>query len=296
MKKIEPVVIKKLREAKGWTQEELAEKTKLDGLPKIDKQTISRLERGERSRARERTIRQLARALAVEPEVLTGEKPAPEAQSEPSVWLRRSQLNVRVGTAPRNALSLVARRYRVEPAQIIELAPFLFLWAAEESLRQRKQQIADVERACEAARSAEGQIQHMPIPNFIYSEEKIAAESAYIEQRDLFGSSISESNYILNPFALFLSRLVAPFAAVASFEEWSGDFTPGYRICPDEAAELVGGDVDRAEEILGGLVALYEMPKDLRHLSLTKERAEWVRVKAEEHRKELAAHPINLNF
>jgi transcriptional regulator with XRE-family HTH domain len=305
MKKIDPGVLKRLRIARGWTQDQLAERTRIDGLPRIDKQTISRLERGDRSKTRGRTIEQVARALSVEPEVLTGEKPAPEVQREPSLLDARSQLNVRAGTVPRNALSLVARRYRVEPAQIVELAPFLFVWAAEESLRQRRQKIAEVERTCEEARSAETQIRHLPLPNYTYSEEKIAAEYESIEQRDLFGSSTQESKHYLdpyfsfvweteNPFALFLRNVVAPFEQVAKFEGWSSSWTPEYRVCPDEAAAIVGGDPDRAEEILSGLVALSEMPKEIRKPEMTKERAEWVRVKANEYRKQVAADLLGL--
>jgi transcriptional regulator with XRE-family HTH domain len=159
MKRIDPNILKRLREAKNWTQDALAEKTK------IHKQTISRLERGDRSKTRCQTINQLARALMVEPEVLTGEKPAPEMQREASSLDVRSQLNVRVGTGPRNALRLVADRYRVEPSQIVELAPFLFVWAAEESLRQRREKIAEVERRCDAALEAESGIRHLPTPN-----------------------------------------------------------------------------------------------------------------------------------
>src|SRR5260370_39124864 len=66
MTRVDPNVLKRLRIAKRWSQEQLAEKTKLGGLPKIDKQTISRLERGVRDKTRNRTIEQLARALSVE--------------------------------------------------------------------------------------------------------------------------------------------------------------------------------------------------------------------------------------
>src|SRR6266516_3302186 len=139
MTRVDPVVLQRLRKAKGWSQEELAGKTKFEGQPKIDKQTISRLERGERPKTRSRTIRQLAHALSVDPAVLTGDGLAPDISRESSALDSRSQLNVRVGAAPRNALNLVARRYRVEPSQIVELAPFLFVWAAEESLRRRQE-------------------------------------------------------------------------------------------------------------------------------------------------------------
>ncbi len=295
MPKVVPNVLKRLRITKGWSQEQLAEKTKSEGLPKLDKQTISRLERGDRASTRGRTVSQLARALGVDPAVLTGEASAPEKPHERSLLDPRSQLNVRVGTGPRNALNLVSRRYRVEPSHIVELAPFLFSCAAEESLRQRRERIAEVDRACEAARNAESDIRHLPPPNFTYSEEKIAAEYESIDSKDLFGAfkrtPFSDPPDFdadtENPFALFLRKLAAPLGDVATFEGWSGGWTPKYRVCPDEAAALVGGDRERADEILGGLVALNEMPKEIRQAGNSKERAEWVRERAEEYRRQL---------
>ena len=86
---------------------------------------------------------------------------------------------------------------------------------------------------------------------------------------------------------MFLSKLVASFGGVATFEDWSESWTPTYRVCSEEAAELVGGDRDRADEILRGTVALNEMPKELRKRGMEKECAEWVRAKAEERRQKL---------
>src|SRR5262245_19218786 len=100
MERVDPNILRQLREAKGWTQEELAERTKLDQKPKIDKQTISRLERGTRSKTRLRTIEQLAHALKVKPGVLTGEVTAPEMKPEPTSLDLKSQFNVRISAGP----------------------------------------------------------------------------------------------------------------------------------------------------------------------------------------------------
>ena len=63
MAKIDPSVLRRLREAKGWTQNELSENTKFGRDPKIDKRTISRLERGMQASTHGRTIRQLVPAI-----------------------------------------------------------------------------------------------------------------------------------------------------------------------------------------------------------------------------------------
>ena len=299
MTRVDPVVLQRLRKAKGWSQEELAGKTKFEGQPKIDKQTISRLERGERPKTRSRTIRQLAHALSVDPAVLTGDGLAPDISRESSALDSRSQLNVRVGAAPRNALNLVARRYRVEPSQIVELAPFLCVWAAEESLRRRQERLSTLDLTLDETKALGHQLRHLSpqINIFSYADDAIAAEQSSINERDLFGSSIKldlagvSPNFDTdteNPFAMFLRELVISFGNVATFEEWSGSWSPAYRVCSEEAAELVGGDRERADEILRGAVALNEMPKEIRKHGMEKERAEWVRMKAEEYRQKLA--------
>ena len=58
-------------------------------------------------------------------------------------------------------------------------------------------------------------------------------------------------------------------------------------MCPEEAAQRVGGDTDRADEILRGQVALNEVPKEISSPEKAKERAEWVRKKAAEYRKKV---------
>lgn len=296
MKKIDHSVLKKLRNAKGWSQEQLAAKTKSDRLPNIDKQTISRLERGERDKTRDRTVEQLARALNVEPGVLTGEVPVPEMKLESEPASPKSQLNVRISGMARNALTLVAQRYpHVDPSQMIELAPFLFLWAAEASLRHRRERVTQLERAWENVRNLESEIWYgPPHPDSDYLEKQIAAEHESIDMGDIFGSLphedpdlYSDSN-AEDPFSIFLSDLVKDFSDIAKFDGFSSEGNPTYSVCFEAAAGLAGGNLDIADMILRGFVPLNEMPKEIRFWpNKTKERADWVRAKAEEYVKEL---------
>ena len=252
--------------------------------------------------ARERNhsrLRHSAHALKIDPRVLTGEIPPPTTKSRESEPITsKSQLNFRVSDAARNALILVAQRFGVDQSQVIELAPFLFCWAAEESLRERREQILQVESACEAARRLEREAPHLPLPNFTYSEEKIVAEHESIDRRDLFGRWVfKKANFLdpafdydpdtQNPFTVFLRKLVVRFGSAATFEGWPSDWVPQYRICAGEAAELVGGDPDRVDEILRGLVALNEMPKEIRNKpEMVKERADCVRSQAEQKKEQ----------
>ena len=285
MSKVSGTVLERLRLAKGWSKEELARRTR------IAKQTLSRLERGECGTTRGQTIQRLTSALGVEAAVLTGDAPIPEVHRESSSPDPRSQLNIRVGAGPRNALKLVADRYGVERSQIVELAPLLFVWAAEESLRQRKEKLDEIGRTYDAAKEIERKMPHVPMTDFTAIGDKLSLEEELIGQRNLFGGVDDGFFYAKfdpdtqNPFAKFLRRLTVSLGEVAMFEEWSGSWTPQYRVCPEEAAKLVGGDRDRAEEIVTGMVDLNEMPQDIRKGDdMAAARAEWVRDKADEYR------------
>jgi hypothetical protein len=231
--------------------------------------------------------------LEVEPTVLTGETPLPTIQTKSEPETPKHQLNVAICTEARNALHLASLRYNISQQQIIELAPVLFSWAAEASLRQRRDKIMQVERACENVQKLEQDLPHLPVPDSTYTEV-IAAERASIDCRDLFAINIQNGDTILegtfsrfsdvdNPFAMFLGSLALEMGSVATFEECSWDELPVYRICPDEAAYLVGGDEERADDILDGFVSLSEMPKEIRDSMMFNERADWVRTTADEY-------------
>jgi len=293
MNRINPAVLKRLLKDKGLSLADLAKRAK------INKQTIWRLTADKVTKARDRTIEQIAHVLKIDSRVLTGELNAPEASADSEPVTSKNQLNVRVGTAQRNALNLAARRYKVAPSQIVELAPFLFVWAAEESLRRRQERLSKLDQVLDETKTLGQQFRHLsPQLNiFSYADDAIAVEQSSINERDLFGSSIKLDLAGVgpdfdpdneNPFAMFLRELGSSFDPVATFEEWSESWSPRYRVCPEEAAELVGGDSDRADEILRGDVALNELPKEIRKHGMEKKRAEWVRTKAEEYRRALA--------
>jgi transcriptional regulator with XRE-family HTH domain len=286
MAKIDPSVLKRLREAKGWTQEALSENTKFGRDPKIDKRTISRLERGKQANTHGRTIRQLARALAVEPPVLMGEVPIPETRLQDQ---SASQSNIQISSHASNALYLIYERYHVRPWQVIEFAPFLLCWVAEASLRQRRSRLEELERSYQVTRDRERQIEHTRKSDFDDLEEKIRAERESIESRDLFGYQLDEAGFVQyrhewteNPFARFLSGLADDFEGVIDFEGFSTIDYPEYTVCPDEAERLVGGDQSLAKRILDGTVALNEMPEEIRDSYNSAVRAQWVSGKVAE--------------
>ena len=233
MARVNPTILKTLRRRKGWSQERLAE------MAKVNKQTISRIERGEPENPRENTIKRLAYALGAEPAQLTLEAVTPESgHSDPVRKTRPSGFGVSKNA--NNFLYLISERYFVRRWQVMELAPLLFCWAAEMSLRERRRRLTRLEEACQAARVLEKEMPHLPPPNFIYSEEKIAAESRSIDAHDIFGMCFGDDDFSEgpshslgddedNPFAVFLAKLVEQISDVATFEGFSRLIIPASR-------------------------------------------------------------------
>jgi len=258
------------RRKKGWTQVELSELTK----PKVDVSTISRIERGKPTRVRSNTLRALAKALDLQPESLC---PAAEAE--------RDVMKIRMETAARNALTLVALRYRISRESIIEAAPLLFFIAAELSLKERQRRITDVRAAADALFDLQRAVRHLPM-HWPVDEGAVSSEEQSIKARDLFGRKVLDDAQQFmsefdadfdeaeqNPFVEFLRdslSKVSDSTEVAESVRWSPGLWPRYEICAEEAGTIVGNDTKAAQAILCGAAALHEMPK-----GAPQQRAEW---------------------
>jgi transcriptional regulator with XRE-family HTH domain len=144
-KPIDGARVKALRERQKLSQKELADRAK------ISTDSLSRIERNRQTGKARNTAEGLSRTLGVSLEVLTGEAPMPDA-AKPEHNGDRYQIDVRVDGAVRNAFALAALRYKIPASQIVELAPFLFVVAAEQSLRRRSARVAELENAIDTAR------------------------------------------------------------------------------------------------------------------------------------------------
>jgi transcriptional regulator with XRE-family HTH domain len=296
MQAIDPHRLKRTRTSHGLTQDELAKKARLN------KQTIYRIESGpvesEKRQRRKGTIERLARALNVDPEVLTGEKPIPTDTIQPAGPTDESayQLNARVSGAIRNAFSLVALRYKISVSRIVELAPFLFVLAAEGSIRRRRELLDELEGAFDCASRLRPNFPHLPfwIAETYEQSEAVAAEEKSIADRDLFGATIPDHVFALyksraeepqydededNPFVAYLKELAANHgAAIDVF----GPRSTWYRVCQAEANDLAGEDERLANGILNGWVLIHDMPRELLKKDAVSERLEWMRPKIED--------------
>ena len=137
--KIDPERLRTLRDRKGLSRPEL------HSTSGITSRTIQRLE-NEPERCgttRKDTVNCLAKALDVEPGVLTGELPLPDSDNAPAVEPEAVQIGARIAPKVRLAYDLIKRRYGVNPTHIINMAPLFFILLAEGSIAQRRERLRE---------------------------------------------------------------------------------------------------------------------------------------------------------
>lgn len=263
---IRPELLRELRRRQGLRLHTLAERAG------ISKDSVWRIENGMQPGNREETQRRLARALGVDPGVLTGERPLPEVVEAP-----RGRWTVELSQAARNAAVLAARRYRVPEALIVELAPLLFVLAAEESLGRRRAVLADLETALAKAAEAGEDMPHLAGIGEAAEPVRaaVAAEERSVSERDLFAQDVDADTLtalgdgggdpgVDNPLAIFLAErarrasIGAPHLASVTRVTPSGATVA---LCGSEALEAAMGDTALAEAILDGRIPLADMPR-----------------------------------
>lgn len=291
---LDPGRLRLLRKRRGLTQEALATKAGLS------KQTVYRLERGGQLGNRQRSLEGLCRALGVDADVLSGRMPLPVSDQPPSEPSddSRYQLNVRLDGAVRNAFSLVALRYKIPISRIVELAPLLFVLAAEGSLDRRRAKLAELEAQFEREDELRSNFPHLPysIAPCFEADDSIAEEYASIENLDIFGLRISDDIFYRfgpvakeyhadkhNPFAVYLMNEVSKKDGLAEII-YLGSGHSVYRVCQEDASALADGDEELAKCILHGGVLINEMPRELLGEGTTAARIAWMRPKLEEWR------------
>jgi transcriptional regulator with XRE-family HTH domain len=282
--------VREIRIQRKLTQEELAKKARLS------KESIHRLEKGAQSGNREKTLAGLAKALEVEPGVLTGELPVPAwdglaSEAPDAALFEMYPMNYRVDGAVRNAFTLAALRYQVPMARIVELAPLLFVLAAEASLERRKAKLAELRNAFDQSASLLLDFPHLPTslcppdPN----APELDAEVQSISTRDILGARLPDNLFVgsdaigpnydeseHNPFVLSLKAEAKRCGGVAVIERFDRDDTT-FHVCGKDALELSGGDAKLAHSILSGCVVLHKMPRELFSSDAADKRIAWLR-------------------
>ena len=159
---LHPEALKAARKNRGWSQKELAEESNL---------SIEQISRWERSpqptKPRSSSRKRLIEALRVSWEELS-KAPSHQGEEESKI-LPTEQLHYRIKSSVKNALVLASRRYNIKEVDIIELAPLLFLIAAEKSLAVRETNIDAIEEQFDETfkNSRNGQRNHILLSNEI---------------------------------------------------------------------------------------------------------------------------------
>jgi transcriptional regulator with XRE-family HTH domain len=288
-KPLDPNRLQELRRLRKLSQKALADKAKLS------KETVHRLEKGRQPGSRQRTLEGLAEALEVEAGVLTGEAPMPKSD-RPEQDARDSgqyQINVRVGGAVRNAFSLTVLRYRLPIARIIELAPFLFVAAAEASLERRRAKLAELEALFDEGEDALNRnFPYLPFELVSNYGAALDAEKASIDERDILAAELPDEIFLSwpvahkydaaehNPFVLHLKQASPADTSVASIGRF-GRHDVEFSVCREDALKLAAGEAELADGIVNGWVLLNEMPRDLLGDDAAEARTTWLREKVD---------------
>ena len=238
---INPNAIKNARKKRGLTQQELADAIRAKAKAGT-KDTVSRWERGKSSTVRPYIRKALCEVLGVKWEDLTS------PISQPSDIFLDPTVKVSISERARAALRLVAVRYQIPPREVLDIAPLLFLLAAERSLLERKRRLQVMDEVMDEAdeklrknRAHLGAIfaRRVDADNELYEEEKSLAK------RDVFGRTIDYQNWgreDVGPFVHFVRELAEdlPKGAVDSIESIRGDMVGTYEIAADTLRDCTG--------------------------------------------------------
>ncbi|MCY4191781.1 MAG: helix-turn-helix transcriptional regulator [Rhodospirillaceae bacterium] len=294
---IYPDRLKELRQRKEFTRAELKEKSK------ISERQITRIETNAAEAAgkvRERTVNQLAKALSVEPAVLTGDLPMPDAGSQARSGRGFSrQVSARLRREANLACALVGLRYGVSRATLFNAAPLLFVLLAESSFVWRR-------KKAEEAKEAADRLGELGLGSweFLIAADRAsngaASELESVAQRNVFGEDLFDNDDYNegynpsehNPFADYLRYLAAQVRDPGVVEmsediEFSGPLKnfPEFTVCGADLAEFTGGSerLDLAARF--GFLPLDRIPEDLLANDAADERIAWL----EEQLRELPA-------
>ena len=119
-----------LRKTKNLSRAHLAR------LSKVSVRTIQRLENPAQGSTtpHRNTLEKLAKALQVDPGMLTGDMSLPDSGNAPASTSPRIQVSAEIAPKARLAYDLVKSRYGVSTTEIINMAPLFFTLLAEGSL------------------------------------------------------------------------------------------------------------------------------------------------------------------
>ena len=295
--RIDPNRLRDLRKKQKFSLVKLAEKTKRVNPPGITEKTIQRLEAPSQQNAtvREHTIESLAKALSVEPGVLTGELRLPESDDTPADNPDRVQIGAQIAPKTRLAYDLIKRRYGVSATEIINMAPLFFVLLAEGSLAQRREKLKEVEdmlARLDEIRDTGGVWSAEFSQAAVFAEWGSERDEDSIASADIFGVDLLEGGVSnipafepveINPFADYLRNLAGELAipGVVDVDKGVLNFRsqykfPDYEVGRKELDYISNGSSKARRTLETGHVRLSEIPEELMAEDAGERRVKWL--------------------
>ena len=284
---VNPNVVRQLREGKRLARTRLAAKAKLS------ERQLRRIEESDAPAVsvRDNTLMNLARALEVEPSVLSGESLAPKVTPRQAP-AERSAIRAMIEPKARLGYTLLKQRYGVNATDLINMAPLFFTLLAEGSLAWRRQQLADAEEAMERAVAfGNGHLSFMNAAHIV--QDGLVSERDSIEALDLFGEKIGDDtgrwgcdSSTSNPFANYLRKLADDLGKPDVVGVGHGELGflsleyPDYDICGSELDTITNHSSQARWVLEVGHARLDQIPSDLRGEDAAEQRAAWLESQA----------------
>jgi len=281
-----------LRKAKKLSRAGLAR------LSKVSVRTIQRLENPASgiNNPHGNTLDRLAKALQVEPGVLTGDLPLPGSGNAPAFEPRRVQVSAEIAPKARLAYDLVKRRYGVSATEIINMAPLFFALLAEGSLARRRKMLEEAGEAIERLDQMRDEVGHWVFggaTTVALNADMLEGES--IAKADIFGEHLLSDAHDTfthepfdpsagNPFACYLGRTAADLGNRAVIDVQDGALRygtpwgrfPDYHLCKADLDGVTNSSADARRALETGHVRLSEIPEEVMGEDAGEKRAAWL--------------------
>jgi len=277
--------LKQFRKINAFSQVDLA------NVSGIGVSTIKRIEaaKGEHV-CQPRVAKKIAEVFKVQPEALAqpfNDKTDREARVRNLGYRPLGQF---IDGETSLAFEMVERRYGIPVKAQMLMAPLFAAILAENSLKWRREKLAELTEAADRLFAIGGRTEHL---RFAYlanrTHEPGAAEQQSIDNHDLFGNEVSDKVYDFgynpethNPFADYLRQAVLLLETDAievdpeglQFE--SEKSMPIYEICRKDLENITDHDQVAIYALKSGFAKLRDIPKDLLAEDRTSDRVEWL--------------------
>ena len=280
---VDPNVVRQLREGKRLAR------TRLAAIAKLSERQLRRIEDSDAPTVsvRDNTFMNLAKALEVEPSVLTGESPAPKVTPRPAP-AERSPIRAMIEPKARLGYTLLKQRYGVNATDLINMAPLFFTLLAEGSLAWRREQLEAADEAMRRA-SALGN-GHLACMNAVHrADDGLSLEEQSIEALDLFGEKIADDAYqwgydtsTNNPFTDYLRKLAGDLGKPDVVSVGDCEFSlmsleySDYDLCGAELDTITNHSSRARWALEVGHARLDQIPAELRGEDVAEQRAAWI--------------------